>query len=87
MVKPKGLTLWLKQLLTRQLLQTQSGQGNLVQQGYDGFLETLYPVTVYGQVRGRRFEFGKARSVIIPSRKPGSDVSGGFVGEGQTNPG
>jgi len=60
--------------------------GNLVQQGYDSFLETLYPMTVYGRVGGRKFEFGKARSVIIPARKAGADVSGGFVGEGQPIP-
>ena len=60
--------------------------GNLVQQGYGAFLETLYPATVYGRVAGRRFEFGQSRSILIPARKADADVSGGFVGEGQPIP-
>ena len=58
----------------------------LVQQGYGEFLETLYPVTIYGRVAGAPLYFGKYGSIIIPSFASGSDVSGEFVAEGAPIP-
>ena len=82
----KGVQLMVKAATDAATTTEAEWAGNLVQQGYGSFLETLYPATVYGRVAGRRFEFGASRSIIVPSRKAGADVGGGFVGEGQPIP-
>jgi len=58
----------------------------LVQQGYGEFLETLYPVTVYGRVAGTPLYFGKYGSLIIPAFSDASNISGEFIAEGAPIP-
>ena len=60
--------------------------GDLVQEGYASFLDTLFPVTIFGRVNGMRFNFDGHRAIKVPYRDATGDVSGEFVAEGAPIP-
>ncbi len=61
----------------------------IVQSDVLGWIETIAPVSVFGQMMtkgGHVIPFGNNNSVTMPGRAPGADVSGSFVGQGATLP-
>lgn len=60
--------------------------GNLVQDGYGGYLEDLMNETVFGKVGAQAVTFGKNGSITLPFRSGTGSLSGAFIEEGAPIP-